>query len=430
LKFKTRIKNAYKALTGEYGMEDFDRDARNRYRGGTSHAGVDVNESSAIRFITVYSCVRVLAEAIASLPITLHQERPNGRGSDKVRDHPLYDLLYTAPNTDMTTVTWREQQIASQALSGNCYSVITRNGRGEVIDLYPVPWTDCVPQRDLSDYRIYYQINDRGKSERFPASEVFHVPGMGFDGVMGYSPVRMAAEAIGTGMAAEQFNARFFGQGMNIGSVFQTDAALSDKAFSRLQDDLIERGSGLANSWKPLILEEGLKFNRIPMPLKDAQFIEGRQFTRTEIAGLFRVPPHMIADLSRSTFSNIEHQSIDFVTYTLMPYIVAWEKAISWRLLTPEERRRGLYVKFNVAGLLRGDYKSRQEGLAVMRQNGVISTNDWLEIEDMNPRQDEGADAILVNGNMISVAAAAQATANGGGETSAEDRDKGRHRVQ
>lgn len=422
MKIGTRIKAAFKALAGEYSMEDFDKDARSRYRGGGSHAGVEVTESSAMKFITVYSCVRVLAEAIALLPITVHQERSDGRGSDKVRDHPLYDLLYTAPNPEMTTVTWREQQIANLALSGNCYSVITRNMRGEVTELYPVPWSDCRPFRDQTDNAIYYSINDRGKSIILPADQIFHVPGMGYDGLVGYSPVRMAAEAIGTGIAAEQFSSRFFGQGMNVGSVLETDKALGDVAFERLQGDLIERGSGLANSWKPLILEEGLKFNRIPMPLKDVQFIEGRQFTRSEICGLFRVPPHMIADLSRSTFSNIEHQSIDFVTYSLMPYIVAWEKAIAWRLLTPEERRRGLYVKFNVAGLLRGDYKSRQEGLAIQRQNGVISTNDWLEIEDLNPRADEGADALLVNGNMISVAAAAKGSAApNGGDKNAED---------
>lgn len=421
MKISQRIKAAYKALAGEYSMDDFDKDVKAKYRGGGSLAGVEVTESSAIRFITVYSCVRVLAEAIASMPITVRQERANGRGSDKVRDHPLYDLLYTTPNPEMTTVTWREQQIANQALAGNSYSVITRNMRGEILELYPVSWTDCTPYRDLSDNRIYYNINDRGKFETLPADQVFHVPGMGFDGVMGYSPVRMAAEAIGTGIAAEQFNARFFGQGMNVGSVLQTEAALSDKAFSRLQEDVLDRGSGLANSWKPLILEEGLKFNRIPMPLRDAQFIEGRQFTRTEIAGLFRVPPHMIGDLSRATFSNIEHQSIDFVTYSLMPYIVAWEKTISWRLLTPQERKKGLFVKFNVDGLLRGDFKSRQEGLAIQRQNGIISTNDWLEKEDMNPRNDDGADALLVNGNMTSVAAASSATPKGGGEQSAAD---------
>lgn len=413
-----RIKTAFKALAGEYSMEDFDNEVRRRYRGGGSYSGVDVNEATAMKFITVYSCVRVIAETIASLPIEVRKRR-NTKGSDVVSEHPLFDLLYTAPNTDMTTVSWREQQIASQVLAGNCYSVITRNMRGEVIDLYPVPWTDCSPYRDLGDNRIYYNINDRGKFEKFPAEHVFHVPGMGFDGIVGYSPVQMAAEAIGAGIAAEQFNSRFFGQGMNVGSVLETDKAMSDKAFDRLREDMEARGSGLANSWRPLILEEGLKFNRIPMPLRDAQFIEGRKFTKDDICGLFRVPPHMIANLERATFSNIEHMSIEFVMYTLLPYLVAWEKTIAWRLLSKSERQQGYFVKFNVEGLLRGDYKSRQEGLAVQRQNGVISTNDWRETEDMNPRDDEGADALLVNGNMISVAAAAKASK--GGDTSAKN---------
>lgn len=398
-------------------MEEFERRLRKRGKlGGLSHAGVDVDESTAMRFITVYSCVRVIAETIGALPIEVRRERKDG-GSDKVRDHPLFDLLYTAPNTDMTTVSWREQQIASQALAGNCYSVITRNMRGEVVDLYPIPWTDCQPERDIGDNRIYYNVNDRGKSERLPASEVFHVPGMGFDGVVGYSPVRMAAEAIGIGMAAEQFSARFFGQGMNVGSVLQTDSALTDKAFERLREDFEARGSGLANSWRPLILEEGLKFNRIPMPLRDAQFIEGRKFTKDDICGLFRVPPHMIANLDRATFSNIEHMSIEFVTYTLLPYLVAWEKAIAWKLFTPAERRQGYYVKINVEGLLRGDYKSRQEGLAIQRQNGIINGDQWREIEDYNPIGGPAGTAYLVNGNMIGVEAAAAAKPNGGGGT-------------
>lgn len=395
-------------------MEEFERRLRKRGAFGHSYSGVDVNESTAMRFITVYSCVRVIAETIAALPIEIRRERRSGKGSDKVRDHPLFDLLHVAPNTDMMTVSWREQQIASQALAGNSYSVITRNNRGEVIDLYPIPWTDCQPERDPGDNRIYYNINDRGKSERLPADKVFHIPGMGFDGVVGYSPVRMAAEAIGIGMAAEQFSARFFGQGMNVGSVMETDKPLSDKAYERLREDFEARGSGLANSWRPLILEEGLKFNRIPMPLRDAQFIEGRKFTKDDICGLFRVPPHMIANLERATFSNIEHLSIEFVTYTLLPYLVAWEKTIAWRLLTRRERDQGYFAKINVEGLLRGDYKSRQEGLAIQRQNGVINSDEWRDIEDYNPIGGVAGEAYLVNGNMITVEAAAESSSQGG----------------
>ena len=405
-----------KSSSQDYTMDEFDKRVRERYRGGQVHAGVDVNEATAMRFITVFSCVRVLAEAIASLPIMVYRERKGG-GADKARDHQVFDLLYTEPNDEMTTVSWRLQQIMNQATSGNCYSVITFNNRGQPVDVYPIPWSDCWPYRDKDDNRIYYNINDRGKFEKLPASQVFHVPGMGFDGLLGYSPVTMAAEAIGTGMAAEQFTARFYGQGMNVGSVLETDSELSDRAFERLREDLEMRGAGLANSWRPLVLEEGMKFGRIPMPLRDAQFIEGRKFTKDDICGLFRVPAYMVGDLDRATYNNIENLGIGFVVYTLMPYITNWEKTINWKLFTKRERQQGYYAKFNVAALLRGDYKSRQEGLATMRQNGIINANEWRELDEMNPIDGPDGEAYLVNGNMIQTSTAANSS-EGGDENS------------
>lgn len=369
-----------------------------------------------MRFITIYSCVRILSETISSLPLFLYKERRGG-GSDKAIDHPLYDLLYTQPNDEMTTVAWRSQQIGNQALSGNGYSLITRNGRGNVTDIYPLTWTQVQLFRD-TDGKIKYRINDRGKYEVFPSSHVFHTLGMSPDGLNGYSPIRMSAESIGVGMAATEFGARFYNQGMNIGSVLEYPAALSDKAYSRLKEDLELTGSGLANSWKPWILEEGAKFSRIPMPLNDAQFIETRKFTRDEICGLFRVPPHMIAAMENATFSNIEHQAIEFVQYTLLPYLVGWEKTINWKLLTPAERRAGYYAKFNVEGLLRGDYKSRQEGLAIQRQNGVINADEWRSMEEQNPIGGTSGSTYFVNGNMIPAeAAAGKSNSGGGGET-------------
>ncbi|MGO4181218.1 phage portal protein [Paenibacillus sp. TAF43_2] len=399
-----------------YSMDDFDKQVRQRIQTGRSNTGLDVNEETAMKFVTVYSCLRVLSETIASLPLNVYKERKGG-GSDKAFDHPLHELLYLLPNDEMTTVTWREQQIASQVISGNCYSVITKNQRGLPIDIYPVPWTDCKPFRDQSDQKIKYRIMDRGKSEVFPADMVFHVPGLGFDGLVGYSPVYMGAESIGVGMAASEFAARFYGQGMNVGGVLEYPAAMSDTAYERLKEDLNLKGAGLANSWKPLILEEGAKFSRIPMPLSEAQFIESRKFTRDEICGLFRVPPHMIANLERSTNNNIEQQSIEFVQYSLVPYLVAWEKTLNWKLFTPAERRAGYYAKFNVAALLRGDYKSRQEGLATMRQNGIINADKWLEMEDMNPIGGTEGQSYLVNGTMIPTAIAANKNNAGkGGE--------------
>jgi HK97 family phage portal protein len=401
-----------------YSMDDFDKQVRQRIQGGHSHTGIQVSEESAMKFITVYSCVRVLAETISSLPLVVFKTRANGKGSDKATDHKLYDLLYNMPNDEMQTTSWRAQQIGNQAISGNCYSVITENKRGQPIDIYPLMWTDCRAFRDMSDGVVKYQITDRGKHEVYPADKIFHVACFGADGITGFSPIRQAAGSIGTGMAASEFIERFYGQGMNLGGVLELPGVMTDIAFSRLKEDLDLKGSGLANSWKPLILEEGAKYNRIPMPLSDAQFIETRKFTRDDICGLLRVPPHMIANLERSTNNNIEQQSIEFVQYSLLSYLTAWEKTISWKLLSPAERKAGYYVKHNVAALLRGDYKTRQEGLATMRQNGIINANGWLELEDMNPIDGIEGEAYLVNGTMIPTAVAATKTndAAGGGE--------------
>lgn len=388
-----------------YSMADFNRDIRNIFGGFPTKSGVKVNEESALRYITVYSCVRVLAETLGSLPLFVYRSLPDG-GSEKVKDHPAYYLLHDLPNDEMTTQTWREAMMGHLTLSGNCYSIITHNMKGQAMDLYPVPWYSVQPIRNNTSGKIEYQVNDRGKMEVFPSEKVFHIPGFGFDGIQGYSPIRMAAESIGIGMAATEFSARFYGQGMNIGGVLEHPNELSDPAFERLQKWLEEMGSGMANSWKPLILEGGMKFNRIPMPLTDAQFIETRKFTRDEICGLFRVPPHMVANLERATFSNIEHLSIDFVQHSLLPYVTRWEQTINWKCFTQDERGKGYYVKFNVAGLLRGDYKSRQEGLAIMRQNGVINGNDWRGIEELNPIDGDEGTAYLVNGNMIPITSA------------------------
>jgi HK97 family phage portal protein len=380
-------------------MDDFDRSVRERIQQSGTASKMDVNEEKALRYITVYSCARVLSEALASLPLFVYKERTSGRGADKARDHPVYSLLHDLPNDEMTSMSWRESQMGHHVISGNNYSLITLNGRGEVVDLYPVDWNQMEPTRN-KEGKLVYELNDRGKVEIYPAEKVFHVPGWGFDGIKGYSPIRMASEAIGMGMAATEFVARFYGQGMNIGSVLEHPEALSDTAHNRLREWLEAKGSGLANSWRPLILEEGMKFNRIPMPLADAQFIETRKLNRDELCGLFRVPPHMVANMENATFSNIEHQDLSFVKHTLLPYIQRWEQVINWKLFTPKEREQGYYAKFNVEGLLRGDYKSRQEGLAIQRQNGVINANDWLAKEDENPIEGRAGEVYLVNGNM------------------------------
>lgn len=378
---------------GEYSMTDFASDIRRGLYGGKSSTGIDVNEQSALRFIAVFSCVRVLAEGVGALPLSVYKSRAGG-GKDKAQDHPVYELLHDRPNGEMTSQSWRESQVGQLATSGNCYSALTLNRRGQIADIYPIPWNECIPRRNGITGKIEYDVASDGT---YPSERIFHVAGFGFDGLLGYSPIRMAAEAVGLGIASAEFTSHFYRNGMNVGGVLEHPQALSDVAYNRLQEWINEKGVGLGNSWKPLILEDGMKFSRIPMPFVDAQFIETRKLNRDEICGLFRVPPHMIANLERSTNNNIEHQGIEFVMHTLMPYLTRFEQTANWKLFTPAERAAGYYVKFNVDGLLRGDYKSRQEGLAIQRQNGAINADEWRELEDRNPIEDGSGQIYIVN---------------------------------
>ncbi|ADU30987.1 phage portal protein [Evansella cellulosilytica] len=382
-----------------YSMDDFDKEVRQRIEHSQSKTNTNVSEDKSLKHLTVYACARVLAEGLASLPLHVYKRRADG-GAEKARDHPVYGLLHDLPNNEMTSMTWRESQMGHHVLSGNNYSLITLDGYGRVVDIYPLDWNTVTVRRHEITNRIVYDVNDRGKIETFPAEKIFHVPGWGFDGLKGYSPIRMAASAIGTGLSSQDFVNRFYSQGMNIGAVLEHPQALGDKAYERLLEWIQSKGAGLANSWKPMILEEGMKINRIPMHFVDAQFIETQELTRDEICGIFRVPPHMVANLKNATFSNIEHQDLAYVKHTLLPYIQRWEQAINWKLFTPKERAEGYYAKHNVEGLLRGDYKTRQEGLAIQRQNGALNANEWRAEEERNPIEGRAGEAYLVNGNM------------------------------
>lgn len=402
-------------LARSYSMEDFDREVLSRIRGGLSHAGVQVSESTAMRLIDVYACVRVIAETMGSLPVSVYRRRPTG-GADKVPDHPVTRLLTIEPNPDMTGQTMVETVTANCAISGNGYAVITPDMSGRPVDLYPFKWTNVQPERDPETKLIRYRMTtDDGRQEVFPVERVLHVAGFSFDGLQGLSPIAHAAEMVGIGLATQEFLARFYGQGMNVGGVLEHPGKLSDKARQNLISDLEAKGAGLANSWRPLVLEEGMKFSRIPMPLKDAQTVEMLKLTRDQIAALFRIPPHMIANLERATFSNVEHLSLEFVKYSMLPWITRWERECNRKLFTRREKEQGYYVKFNVEGLLRGDYKSRQEGLAIQRQNGVINADEWRELEEMNPIPGGAGQVYLVNGNMVPLDETGRPEPPGGG---------------
>lgn len=388
-----------------YTLVDWDKDISRLFGGNPVHSGVKVNEDTALRFITIYTCVRILAETIGSLPLQVYRKRPGGM-REEATDHPLYEILYAKPNPDMQSQPWREAVMGHVTLSGNGYNLITWSGRGRVMDLQPWDWHHIRPARNKDTGRLEYEVWDRGQSETYPADRVLHIAGLGADGIQGYSPISMAREAVGLGLAASEFAARFYGSGMNVGGVIETPGELTPDARKDLKAFLEEEGAGLANSWRPLLLEFGMKFSRIPMLLRDAQFIEQQQFTEAQIAALFGVPSYRLNRHDGQPRANVEQDALGFEKYTLLPWATRWEQTINVKLFSPAERRAGYYVKFNLSALLRGDFKSRQEGLHIMRQDGVINADQWLALEDMDPQPDGLGQRLLINGAMTPVDAA------------------------
>ena len=372
---------------------------------GSSSAGKRVNERSAMQMTAVYSCVRILAEAVAGLPLHLYRYKEDG-GKEKAIDHPLYLLLHDEPNPEMSSFVFRETLMTHLLLWGNAYAQIIRNGKGEVIALYPLMSDRMTVDRDR-DGKLYYEYTVstddaptvKGTVVRLKPSDVLHIPGLGFDGLVGYSPIAMAKNAIGMAIACEEYGAKFFANGAAPGGVLEHPGTIKDPGRVRESWQSTFGGSGNAN--KIAVLEEGMKYTPIGISPEQAQFLETRKFQINEIARIFRVPPHMVGDLEKSSFSNIEQQSLEFVKYTLEPWLVRWEQSIQRTLFSPEEKKR-YFAKFNVEGLLRGDYASRMTGYATARQNGWMSANDIRELENMDriPAED-GGDLYLINGNML-----------------------------
>lgn len=373
--------------------------------GGTT-AGKMVNERTAMQTTAVYACVRILAEAIAGLPLHVYRYRLDG-GKERIPFHPLYHLLHDEPNPEMTSFVFRETLMSHLLLWGNAYAQVVRNGRGQVIALYPLLPSKMEVSRASNGELVYKyyrdvdesSINPKGGYVTLRKDEVLHIPGLGFDGLVGYSPIAMAKNAIGVSLATEEYGAAFFANGANPGGVLEHPGVIKD--IQRVKDSWNSAYQGSGNAHKVAVLEEGMKFQAIGIPPEQAQFLETRKFQINEIARIFRVPPHMVGDLEKSSFSNIEQQSLEFVKYTLDPWVVRWEQSLQQILFLPSEKST-LFIKFNVDGLLRGDYQSRMNGYATGRQNGWMSANDIRELEDMNRIPvEEGGDLYLVNGNML-----------------------------
>jgi HK97 family phage portal protein len=392
--FKARDKPANSTAGSRYSF----------FFGGTS-SGKPVNETTAMQMTAVYSCVRILSETVAGLPLNVYRYNDSG-GKEKAFKHPLYRLLHDEPNPEMTSFAFRETLMSHLLLWGNAYAQIIRNARGEVIALYPLMPNKMTVDRDQSG-RLFYSYqrsaedpSSLGKSSQITLtpSDVLHIPGLGFDGLIGYSPIAMAKNAIGLAIATEEYGAKFFANGAAPSGVLEHPGTIKDPL--RVKESWNSAYQGSANSHKIAVLEEGMKYTAIGIAPEQAQFLETRKFQINEIARIFRVPPHMLADLEKSSFSNIEQQSLEFVKYTLDPWVVRWEQSMC-RVLFSESEKSAYFIKFNVDGLLRGDYASRMTGYATARQNGWMSANDIRELENLDRIAPEfGGDLYLINGAM------------------------------
>lgn len=356
-------------------------------------SGVAVTPEGSLASAAVFACVRVLAESIASLPLLVYERV--GRGKERAPGHPLYSLLHDAPNPEITSFEWRETLVGYVALWGNGHSQIEWLNGGRPGALWPLRPDRVSMKREGG--RLVYLYEGEGGRQRLVGEDVLHVRGLGGNGLEGYSPIRLAREAIGLGMAAQEYGARFFSNDATPGGLLMHPGVLGDEAHLNLQKSWDARHQGVGRSHRVTILEEGMSYQQVGIPPQDAQFLETRKYQRAEIASIFRVPPHLIGDLERATFSNIEHQSIEFVTHTIRPWLVRIEQGLSRALLSPAERQR-YSIEFLIDGLLRGDTVSRNQAYAIAVQNGWMNRNEVRERENLNAF--EGGDEFLLPLNM------------------------------
>lgn len=393
---------------------------------GSSSSGKSVTERSVMQMTAVYACVRILSEAVAGLPLHFYRYKEDG-SKEMAIDTNLYHLLHDEPNPEMSSFVFRETLMTHLLLWGNAYAQIIRNGKGEIIALYPLMPNKMQVDRDESGKLYYTYTRSEGEANTMQGSsvtlepkDVLHIPGLGFDGLVGYSPIAMAKNAIGLAIATEEFGSKFFANGAAPSGVLEHPGTIKDP--TRVREAWQSQFGGSGNSGKVAVLEEGMKYTPISISPEQAQFLETRKFQINEIARIFRVPPHMVGDLEKSSFSNIEQQSLEFVKYTLDPWVVRWEQSLSRSLLS-EDEKKVYFFKFKLEGLLRGDYQSRMNGYAIARQNGWMSANDIRELEDLDKlTPEQGGDLYLINGNMLPLnQAGAYAEKNNEKETENEE---------
>ena len=364
-------------------------------------AGIRIDSDSALQCTVVLACARALAESLASLPLHIYENLPDG-GKKISKAHPLYRRLHSFPNSWQTSFEWREQQVLWVCLWGNAYSLIVPGEAGFATELQPLHPSRMKVER-IENGRLRYSYRDAaGKAEIFNQDQILHIRWLSDDGINGMIPVSLAKDAIGLARACEIHGAKFFANGARPGFVLSTDNDMKPEAASALRDNWEVMYRGAANANRTAVLFGGLK----PIPLGsssmvESQSMETRRFQIEEVCRLFRVPPHLVGDLTRSSFSNIEQQSIDFVQHTLLPWCRRFENAFARDLITEDEK---YFAEFDTRGMLRGDAAGRAAYFQAMWNLGVASINEIRNWENLNPI--EGGDTRFVQLNMQTLAKA------------------------
>lgn len=397
MRITDRVKVAWDVLRQKRSWSPSDDRFYIGWPSGPTKAGVSVDEETSLRVIAVYACVNLLSSTIASLPLPVYKTL--SRGKERAVNHPLYPVLHDNPNPEQTSFTWRQTSMAHALLWGNLYSEIEFNSRGVPVALWPLPPWRVQPKRTALNKQLYWEVHLQNEGPKYiPDYAMYHVMALGTNGITGLSPIRQAIEAVGLTMAAEEFGARLFGHGANMGGVVEHPKVLSETGHKNLEDSLNKNYTGLGKSHRIMLLEEGMKWAKSGVAPEEAQFLETRKFQIGEIARLYNVPPHMIQELSHATFSNIEHQGIDFVVNTLRPWLVNLEQEKKRKLFKGDPEH---FAEYMVDGLLRGDAQSRFAAYSTARQWGWMSANDIRELENQNPLPGEEGNIYLVPMNMV-----------------------------
>lgn len=341
-----------------------------------------IDANTAMSFTAVFACNRVLSETLASCPIFLYEKDSKGNRV-QVTDAPEYQLMHYTPNPEMTPGQFKETGMSNMNLGGNFIAQKVFNLHGDLLELRPILWNRVRIDIDKDTGKLLYFID--GKTEPKTRDEILHIPGLTLDGYVGVTPLTYAALTIDIGLSQDKFERNFYLNRASTSGIFQYPNELGDEAFKRLKKDIKKNYTGLSNAGVPMILEGGGQFKEVTMKLTDAQFLESKRFRIEDVCRIFRIPLHLVQDLTRSTNNNIEHQSLEFIVYTMLPWFKRWEENLNLQLLSNESKRKNRYFEFKVDALLRGDAETRASAYAQGRQWGWLSVNDIRRLENMDP---------------------------------------------